>query len=221
MFKELPKAVIFDWDNTLVDSWFLLHQAWNVTLKEMGMPEWSLATVQQRAKASMRDTFPELFGSQWLEAKEIFYNFFTNNHLTHLKPMDGATQLLDLFDYHGCYMVVVSNKNGDLLRQEATALGWDRYFKCLVGSGDAKKDKPAAEPVMLALSKSTITTCPDVWFLGDTDIDIQCAINAGCKPILIRDTKPTSDEFKYVKPDMHFFSCNQLMSFLKQGTMTR
>lgn len=50
--NNLPKAVIFDWDNTLVDSWFLLHQAWNVTLKKMNFPEWSLSEVKQKVKAS-------------------------------------------------------------------------------------------------------------------------------------------------------------------------
>jgi phosphoglycolate phosphatase len=34
----LPKAVIFDWDNTLVDSWPVIHHALNETLEAYGKP---------------------------------------------------------------------------------------------------------------------------------------------------------------------------------------
>ena len=69
--NNLPKAVIFDWDNTLVDSWFLLHQAWQVTLKKMNFPEWSVSEVKQKVKASLRDSFAQLFGEHWQTARGI------------------------------------------------------------------------------------------------------------------------------------------------------
>ncbi|MEI6986480.1 MAG: hypothetical protein WCK65_10140 [Rhodospirillaceae bacterium] len=37
----LPLAIIFDWDNTLVDSWECLHASINVTLVAMGQRPWT------------------------------------------------------------------------------------------------------------------------------------------------------------------------------------
>ena len=37
-----PRAVIFDWDNTLVDSWVCIRESYNMTFRHFGMPEWSL-----------------------------------------------------------------------------------------------------------------------------------------------------------------------------------
>lgn len=217
--KYLPKAVIFDWDNTLVDSWFLLHQAWNVTLKKMDFPEWSLLEVKQKVKASLRDSFPTLFGNRWEMAREIFHGFFAEHHLEYLKPMAGAEDLLKEFHRYGCYLAVVSNKSGNLLRKESKALGWDHYFGKIIGAGDALKDKPAIDPVEMALQPSGIMRDKKVWFLGDTDIDISCAVNAGCKSILIRAEKPLEKEFLQFKPDLYVSSCQELMNSLKHYTM--
>ena len=213
--NNLPKAVIFDWDNTLVDSWFLLHQAWNVTLKKMNFPEWSLSEVKQKVKASLRDSFPQLFGEHWQTAREIFHGFFAEHHLNYLKPMPGAEDLLKEFHRQGCYLAVVSNKSGGLLRKEATALGWNKYFGKIIGAGDALKDKPAVEPVEMALHPSGIIRGKQVWFLGDTDIDISCAVNAGCKAILIRAEATLAQEFLQEKPDLYVYSCHELMNSIK------
>ena len=45
-FLPKPKAIIFDWDNTLVDTWPLIHQAINITLEKMGKKKFSLEQVQ-------------------------------------------------------------------------------------------------------------------------------------------------------------------------------
>ena len=33
---RLPQAALFDWDNTLVDTWPVIHEAMNTTLSAMG-----------------------------------------------------------------------------------------------------------------------------------------------------------------------------------------
>ena len=60
-----PKAVIFDWDNTLVDTWPLIHRAINTTMNAMGKEEWSLQKVKDTVHKSMRESFPGIFGDNW------------------------------------------------------------------------------------------------------------------------------------------------------------
>tara|TARA_R100001086_G_scaffold137349_1_gene71705 strand:- start:1375 stop:1527 length:153 start_codon:yes stop_codon:yes gene_type:complete len=38
----LPRAVVFDWDNTLVDTWPIIHDALNHTFRAWGLREWTL-----------------------------------------------------------------------------------------------------------------------------------------------------------------------------------
>ena len=131
-----------------------------------------------------------------------------------LQERPGAGDMLRRLAGAGAYLAVVSNKRGDILRREAGALGWTPLFARLVGAGDAPRDKPATEPVHLALDGSGIAPGPQVWFVGDTDIDMTCAVNAGCAPVLLREAPPGDGEFGAHPPVRHLESCAALADLL-------
>jgi phosphoglycolate phosphatase len=180
-----PRAILFDWDNTLVDSWATIHEALNHVMAAMGKPLWSLAETRARVRLSLRESFPLHFGERWQEARTIYLDRFRAIHLQRLAPLPGCEELIEALAGEGFYLGVVSNKTGGLLRREADQLGWSRYFGAIIGAGDAVADKPHPAPVRLALRASHIEAGQSVWFVGDTDIDIECADNAGCVPILL------------------------------------
>lgn len=179
-----PRAILFDWDNTLVDTWPLIHAAMNMTLRHFDMPEWSMEKILAEVKLSMRDAFPGLFGDRWQEAGDIYIASYRSMNLKHLKALDGAEEMLKAIPRDRVFTGVVSNKTSATLKQEVPALGWDKYFNVWVGAGDAAKDKPFAEPALLALKDSGVKPGPDVWFVGDTEADLGCAQNAGFSAVL-------------------------------------
>ncbi len=205
-----PKAVIFDWDNTLIDSWASIHDAQNHTFEWFGLPTWTMEETRLRVRGSMRDTFPQIFGDRWREAGDVFYQRFEERHLHTLSPLPGAEQLLRKLFAAEYYLAVVSNKKGDYLREEASKLGWDRYFRRIIGAFDAARDKPAPEPVMMALHGSGVDAGRDVWFVGDADVDMACAVNADCTPVLLRDDGPRHGEFDGCHPALHVKDCFML-----------
>ena len=97
-----------------------------------------------------------------------------------------------------------------MLRREAEHLDWARHFGRLVGAGDAARDKPALDPVALALDGSRVPPGPDVWFVGDTDIDIECGRNAGCFTVLLRAQPPDERELAAQRPHYCLATCAQL-----------
>lgn len=214
-WSSRPQAVIFDWDNTLIDSWHSILDAQNHTLAAFGLPLWSMEEAQQRTRGSMRDTFPVLFGDRWREAGEVFYRRFTERHMQTLQPLPDAEELLHQLHADGFYLAVVSNKKGDLLRREAEYLGWDGLFGRIVGACDAIRDKPSPDPVVLALDGSGIDPGPTVWFAGDADIDLECAANAGCVPILVREQPPLPGEFDPHPPAVHAKGCRMLLNLVR------
>ncbi len=180
-----PRAVLFDWDNTLVDNWVTITDAFNVTLTAMGHQPWTIDETRARVRASLRDSFPKLFGERWPEARRIYIDAFAGRHLATLKPLPGAETLLRALGARSLWVGVVSNKTGNFLRREVEHLGWGRYFHRVVGAGDAAKDKPAPDPVHLALAESGVRAGPEVWFVGDTEMDMECAHSSGCLPVLL------------------------------------
>jgi phosphoglycolate phosphatase len=203
-----PAAVLFDWDNTLVDSWAVIHAALNETFTAMDQPVWTREETEARVRGSLRDTFPDMFAGRWQVAERIFYDVFGRMHLEQLTPLPGAAELLRELNDAGIYLGVVSNKRGNFLRLEAEHLGWQTHFKRLAGAGDCARDKPHRDHVDHALGLGTENPGPvagrDVWFVGDADIDMLCAKNAGCHAVLIRPSAPAAGEFDMATPDLYF-----------------
>ncbi len=214
MTAPRPRALLFDWDNTLVDTWPTIHHALNVTLAAMGAPAWSFEETKSRVRASARDSFPALFGARAEEAMEIYFSTFKASHLEQLREREGAAELLRGLSVAGYWLGVVSNKTGAILRREAEHLAWIGYFGRIVGATDAARDKPAVEPVELALDGSGVPRGGEVWFVGDTDIDMLCAGNAGCVPVLLRPEPPRDGEFGDNCPHFHVNCCAALAELL-------
>lgn len=198
-----PRALLFDWDNTLVDSWGTIHDALNFLMRTMGLPEWTLADTQERVRLSLRDAFPTYFGVRWEEARQIYLNRFREIHLERLTALPGREAMLRGLAAEGFYLGIVSNKTGSVLRREVVHLGWSELFRGIVGAGDAPADKPSRAPVLLALEPSGLAPGEDVWFVGDTAIDMECAENSGCVGVLLG-VDPAADEFAHFAPRLSF-----------------
>jgi phosphoglycolate phosphatase len=211
-----PRAILFDWDNTLADNWAAIHAAMNATLTAMAQPSWTLQQSRERIKGSLRESFPMWFGDRWREAGRIYRDAFEREHLLHLREMPDAGAMLAVLQQLDLYLAVVSNKMGRYLRIEADHLGWTGHFGRLVGAQDTEVDKPAVEPVELALADSGVARGPNVWFVGDTDIDMICAVNAGCTPILLRAEPPGGGEFVACCPAQHVKGCLNLADLVTQ-----
>lgn len=211
-----PRAIVFDWDNTLVDSWACIQECYNMTFRHFHMPEWDMDQTKANVAASLRDSFPQMFGDRWQEARDVFSTSFESIHLNFLRPLPHAAELLAALHAEGIYLGVVSNKRGTFLRKEAEILGWNVFFGGLIGSNDAESDKPAPAPVKMVLDGSGILPGPDVWFAGDSHIDLECAVNSGCVPVLVRPEPPQVGEFKTAQPTYHLENCGAMLAFVSE-----
>jgi len=208
-----PRAILFDWDNTLVDTWPCIGKAANITLRAMGHEPWTEAEIRARVAGSLRDTFPKIYGARWEEAREKYYRAFEQVHLEMLTVLPGAEDVLNAARGRGVYLAVVSNKTGKYLRAEANHLGWTPWFGKLVGAQDAVRDKPALEPVHLSLDGANVALGPEVWFVGDAGIDVECGKAAGCTTVLVR-----TERYDGPAPDLHVPDCRALLKVLEQTT---
>src|SRR5262252_7233991 len=66
-----PKAILFDWDNTLVDSWATIHEALNFLMTAMERPLWTVEETRERVRLSLREAFPQIFADRWHEADHL------------------------------------------------------------------------------------------------------------------------------------------------------
>jgi phosphoglycolate phosphatase len=214
-----PRAVLFDWDNTLVESWEIIHQTLRQTFLDLSREPWTFEQTKAWVRRSMRDSFPEIFGTDAGEAERLFYHHYRQRHIEQLAPLTGARETIAALHDHGIYLGVVSSKQGVLVRNEAAYLGWADFFGRIVGAEDGPDDKPAPGAVALALEGSGIEPGTDVWYIGDTGIDVLCARNADCVALVIgRD--PPYDGANAHRPDHQFADHMRFQDFLQQHGIT-
>ncbi len=211
---ERPIAILFDWDNTLVDTWPIIHKAINETFKTFGRKQWTVEETKKYVHKSMRDSFPVLFGDEWQKASEVYLKNFLECHLVQLKSLPHSEELLGILSNTEIYMAVVSNKTGKHLRTEASHIGWEKYFSKIVGATDAKADKPSPEPILLALEGTKIKPSESVWLIGDSITDLECALNSGCKPIFYGEHE-MPEEYK-IHNIPHFRNHRELIELVKK-----
>lgn len=207
-----PKAVIFDWDNTLADTWPLITEALNVTRQAFGLEVWTREyAIKTCSSRSARNLFPEWYGQDSEKALEMFYDYVDRHHLKTLMPLEGAEELLLGLKQKNIPIFVVTNKRSDVLKREINCLGWKELFSAVAGSTDTINDKPARDPVDKVLHEAGLQADdPTIWFVGDSHADVECARNAGCTPVLIGN----EDEANRLNVDLSFSGCRDLLDLL-------
>lgn len=209
--KETPKAVIFDWDNTLVNSWKTIWDSINLAKEHLGLPLMSEEEFWSTPHRSLKDSAQDLFGKHWQEGIDIYYNAVRERHLESLETLVGSFELIKFLSENDIYMAVVSNKRGDILRREAKHLGWDHHFGSIIGSHDTAEDKPSPIPVIEALKPAGLKSGNHVWFIGDSVVDLECAKNSNCVPVIVGDTFDGNHDH----PTGRVGGCHDIMLYLK------
>lgn len=208
-----PTAVIFDWDNTLIDNWDAITEALNKVRAMRGLETWSVAEARVKSARALRVSFPEWFGDWWETARDLFYDHFYAVHIQRLQVLSGAPELLDWLRDRNIPLFIVSTKKNILLNAEVDHLGWRHYFKSIMGSLDTPRDKPDRMPVDLALKAAGLKADnPSVWFVGDTHADVECALRSGCTPVVVGH----AHDHKQIGVKLIFSDCQELKTALNK-----
>ncbi len=210
----MPKAVFWDWDGTLVDSYNFLNDAHNHTLISLGFPPFKEGEYRNYFGKPREVLYPAIYKDKCDQAKEIFQKYVLGNSHK-VQVLQGAEPVLDMLYKNNIPMGIVSNKKANLIAQELEYLGWSNYFKVIIGAGDAGSDKPSKEPLVLALKKAAINDAyEDIWYIGDTENDLLCAKNIGCKSVFFKDVSAVDKLVDKYSPFISFSNYEQLQEIL-------
>ncbi len=184
-----------------MDTTPVVLESHNYVRAAFGMPLWTHDDLFGGVNRSARELYPSVYGDRADDALKMLYAYVHDNHLRRLKVMACAPDILESLHALGVPMAVVSNKRSEVLRREVSHLGWDHYFKSVIGAGDCSEDKPAAGPVKMAVAAMPgVKLTERGWYVGDTETDMIIARNAGLSGVLIHNTSTTTDLVEKYNP---------------------
>lgn len=176
------KGIIFDLDGTLVNSVEDIADAMNTVLTNLHFPTHSYDSYQYFIGNGLRSlvqrALPETHRSEeqiensFQEMIKVYSQICTQK----TKAYHGITELLEKLSEQGIKMAVFSNKADQLTKKVVTEL-FPNYFTHAVGLSIEALKKPNPQEA-LAISQSWGLSVEEVVFIGDSDIDMQTAINA-------------------------------------------
>ena len=175
---------IFDLDGTLLDTIGDLAASVNYALRTHGMPEHSLDDVRRFVGNGVRKLMERAVpdgadNPRFDETFATFRQYYMAHSLDTTRPYEGIPETLAALKARGCHLAVVSNK-----MMAATLALCHHFFpdtiEVAIGEDEAAgiRRKPAPDTVFAAL-KTLGVGKEDAAYVGDSDVDIQTARNAG------------------------------------------
>ena len=175
---------IFDLDGTLLDTLGDLAAATNYALRQHGMPEHSIDDVRRfvgnGVRKLMERAIPDGAHNPDFEATfATFRQYYMQHSLDTTQPYEGISETLAALKAKGCRLAVVSNKMM-AATQELCQHFFPDTIEVAIGENEAAgiRKKPAPDTVFAALDALGEGKGNAV-YVGDSDVDIQTAANAG------------------------------------------
>lgn len=218
----MPKAVLLDWDDTLAHTRSSVVDAMEYILKKYNKEPWDITKVKYRdTKKSLKENFPNFFGEDANRAYNEYLKYYIEYAYNKVYPMEKADEFLKLCNQNKIDLYIISNKEKSLLLKEVEFCFPNISFKKILGNGDAPLNKLNPAPVFVALKDVTYEVNRDnVWLIGDTKQDTECAYNAEIQPILLGKGKFMEDGYVKDKtnsplPLLVFDGFNDIIDYIK------
>lgn len=180
----MKKGCIFDLDGTLVDSLKDLGESMNKVLLNHGLKTYPIASYNQMVGNGVRKLVERALGEHTDildECLEEFYKIYEENCLNNTLPYEGIIQLISHLKEQGIQLGVVTNKPHHLAIRIVETLFPD-IFTAIYGNQSLYPVKPDASSTVIALMSMRIKK-EECIFIGDSNVDIETAYNAGMESI--------------------------------------
>lgn len=175
-------SVIFDLDGTLLDTLDDLAAAVNHALARKGYPTRTVQEVCRFVgngveKLVRRAVPADTDEAEILDTLSVFKGYYARHNNDATAPYPGISELLVALKAEGVRMAIVSNKNDPNVKALARMYFPDT-ISLAVGEGNGVRPKPCPDTVLHVMNQWHCDPTRTL-YVGDSDVDIQTAQNAG------------------------------------------
>ncbi len=174
------KAILFDFDGTLLDTNELIIETFMYVLGERFPGQYSTEDCLKFIGPSLKETFEELAPGESDKLESKYREWNIAHHDTLVKQYDAVVETLEELNSIGIRLVIVSTKQRAGIERGLRVLGAEHSFEFYIGEDDVTYVKPHPEPILLALNKLGLKK-QEVIMVGDNSHDIEGGKNAGVR----------------------------------------
>lgn len=220
-FKNEPmtlryRAVLFDLDGTLVDSYTALAEAVNYARREHGLHELSAARIRGFVGDGLETMLRRAFETENVPrtARIAFENRYDEICCAESKILADVAETISALHALGVAMAVCTNKPTSFSKKILEFLQLAPFFRAIVGPDLAGARKPEAQHVLHTLA-ATGCTADEALFVGDMPIDVHAARNGGVKVAVIPTGSSTPEALRASSPDHYLQRFSDLLDVVR------
>ena len=182
------KCAIFDLDGTLVNTIDDIGLSCDYLIKKYGYnANWNEQDYIRFVGSGARLLVDNAFGNSLNEKQlddmfEEFKLYYDEHKLDHAHLYEGIKDQLDSLKQRGIKLAVVTNKPHIAAVDMCECFFGKDYFISVQGNELKYPTKPDPTTTLLAIDKCGCSK-DEVLYFGDSDVDMQTAINAGVKAV--------------------------------------
>ncbi len=203
------RAVLFDWDGTLVDTAEASFRCYVRLFEEFGVP-FDRDTYARTYSPNWYQTFRmlDIPEERWPHADERWLAHFAEEEVA---LIDGARELLDALHARGLATGIVTSGSRERVLRELDRHRF-AFHECVFGC-DVKEKKPHPEGLLLCLERLSIAADEAV-YVGDSPEDVAMARAAGVYSIAVPGGYPNRDALLASRPDAVAESLREIIGAL-------
>ena len=166
------RAVLFDMDGVLVDSYEVWYHLMEATAKDLGYPPVTRERFQEGWGQGVQADVARFFTNHTVGQIEAHYEAHYREHMEHLKVNPQSSAVFRMLKKKGKSLAVITNTPAPLAREILRRA--ELKPDLLVGGTDVPNGKPAPDMVLRAVEKLNVS-CGESLVVGDSRYDREAA----------------------------------------------
>jgi phosphoglycolate phosphatase len=210
------RAVLFDLDGTLVDSYTALAEAVNYARREHGLHELSAVRIRDLVGDGLQTLLQRAFDRPDVprSVQTAFEERYDAICCGESKVLADVEATLGQLARDGVAMAVCTNKPTGFSKKILQFLELAPYFRAIVGPDLAGARKPDAQHVLCTLA-STGCEAAEALFVGDMPIDVHAARNSGIDVAVVPTGSASSKQLRASRPDHYLDRFSDLLKVVR------
>lgn len=191
------RAVLFDWDGTLLNSFYADANAYARTFRALGV-SWKSGNLAQHYSPDWHNVYRavRLPAERWTEADQLWRDFYRSERPL-LQP--GAWQVVQALARR-FRLGLVSSGSRWRVRSQIQAFGLGPLFEVSVFGDDSPRRKPHPLQLQLAVGKLGLEPACCI-YVGDAPEDVKMARRAGMPVVGVLKHSPIPAGLRKSRPD--------------------
>jgi 2-phosphoglycolate phosphatase len=208
------KAVLFDFDGTLADSYPAITASVNHVRSLHGLPPLDIDEVKRWVGRGAASLLERTVPAGDLEANCAAYRAHHPSVLhSGTRLLAGAAGLLRSLHDRGLRLGLCSNKPVAFSRDLVAYLKIAPLLEVVLGPEDVARPKPAPDMLVAGLQKLGVSAA-EALYVGDMSVDVETARGAGVKVWVVATGSDDRDALELARPDRLFSNLDEIAARL-------